>query len=325
MRDSIAGYADAVLQQAEQSGDVAGVASELTAVRGLVEGSEDLRRVLTDTGVPTAARRNVVTDLLSGQVSEQALGMITYTVDVDRATEVAEDLRWLEDRAVAARDHLVAIGEGPLGRHAAADRLAGYATAVLSRVGARTGLLQRLRPGDPNRQLAEIEDELFRFARVVEGTPDLRAALTDRDVPAAARRQLVVDLLDGKASAETVQMAAYATGVGRARDYLLLLDELVERVAEESNRRVADVRAAVDLDDGQRHRLAAALGRIVGRDVDLRVEVDGEVLGGFIATIGDTVVDGTVRHRLDLLKERLIMPEASVNMETATEEGEQAR
>jgi F-type H+-transporting ATPase subunit delta len=203
--------------------------------------------------------------------------------------------------------------------------VAGYATAVLSGVGARGGFLQRLRPGDPSRQLAEIEDELFRFARVVEGTADLRAALTDRDIPTEARRRLVVDLLQEKASAETVRLAAYATGVGRPRDYLLLLDDLVARVAEESNRRVAEVRAAVDLDDGQRRRLAAALGRIVGRDVDLRVEVDRQVLGGFVATIGDTVVDGSVRHRLDLLKERLIMPEANVNMETATEEGEQAR
>ncbi|HLI24003.1 MAG TPA: F0F1 ATP synthase subunit delta, partial [Acidimicrobiales bacterium] len=165
----------------------------------------------------------------------------------------------------------------------------------------------------------------FRFARVVEGTDDLRSALTDRDVPAPARRRLVVDLLQGRASAETVRLAAYATGVGRARDYLLLLDELVARVAEESNRRVAEVRAAVDLDDGQRRRLAAALGRIVGRDVDLRVEVDRQVLGGFVATIGDTVVDGSVRHRLDLLKERLIMPEANINTDTATEEGEQGR
>src|SRR5579875_3290858 len=175
MRDSIAGYADAVLEQVEQSGDVAGVAQELASVRDLVEGSQDLSRVLSDTGVPAAARRNVLTDLLSGEVSEETLRMVAYAVDADRATELLEDLRWLEERAVAARDHLVAIGEGPLGRHAAADRVAGYATAVLSGVGTQVGFLQRLRPGDPNRQLAEIEDELFRFARVVEGTDDLRS------------------------------------------------------------------------------------------------------------------------------------------------------
>ncbi|HLI24561.1 MAG TPA: F0F1 ATP synthase subunit delta, partial [Acidimicrobiales bacterium] len=120
MRDSIAGYADAVLEQVEQSGDVAGVAQELASVRDLVEGSQDLSRVLSDTGVPAAARRNVLTDLLSGEVSEETLRMVAYAVDADRATELLEDLRWLEERAVAARDHLVAIGEGPLGRHAAA-------------------------------------------------------------------------------------------------------------------------------------------------------------------------------------------------------------
>jgi F-type H+-transporting ATPase subunit delta len=325
MRDSIAGYADAVFEDAVDGGEVARVAGELGAVRSMVEGSEDLSRVLTDTGVATAARRGVVTDLLSDRVSEETLNLVTFAVDADRANEVVDDLGWLEERAVAARDQLVAIGEGPLGRHAAADRLGGYATAVLSGVSARGGLIQRLRGGDAARHLGEIEDELFRFARVVEGTDDLREALLDRDVPAPARRRLVVDLLEGKATAETVRLAAYATRVGRARDYLLLLDELVARVAAESDRRVAEVRAAVELDEDQSRRLAGALGRIVGREVELRVDVDRQVLGGFVATIGDTVVDGSVRHRLDLLKDRLALPEPTVNIQPPSQEGEQAR
>jgi F-type H+-transporting ATPase subunit delta len=123
--------------------------------------------------------------------------------------------------------------------------------------------------------------------------------------------------LGGKATDATTAMAGYATVVGRPRDYLSLLSELVERVAEESNRRIADVRAAVALDDNQRRRLGAALQRVTGRNIEVRDAVDPRVLGGFVATIGDTVVDGSARHRLDLLKERLLMPEASAPGATA--------
>ena len=49
---------------------------------------------------------------------------------------------------------------------------------------------------------------------------------------------------------------------------------------------------------------------MAGQRVEVRVVVDPSVLGGFVATIGDTVVDGSVRHRLDLLKERLVLSEA---------------
>ena len=59
------------------------------------------------------------------------------------------------------------------------------------------------------------------------------------------------------------------------------------------------------LDDGQRQRLAQALANATGKTVEVRVIVDPSVLGGIIAQVGDTVIDGSIRHKLDLLKERL--------------------
>ena len=59
------------------------------------------------------------------------------------------------------------------------------------------------------------------------------------------------------------------------------------------------------LDDAQRGRIAEALSRATGKQVEVKVIVDESVLGGIVATIGDTVIDGTVRHRLDQLKEQI--------------------
>ena len=64
------------------------------------------------------------------------------------------------------------------------------------------------------------------------------------------------------------------------------------------------MRSAVPLDDAQQQRLAAALSQATGKQVEVKVVVDEKVLGGLVATIGDTVIDGTVRHRLAQLKER---------------------
>jgi F-type H+-transporting ATPase subunit delta len=68
---------------------------------------------------------------------------------------------------------------------------------------------------------------------------------------------------------------------------------------------VAEVRSALPLDDGQVERLAVALGRATGKTVEVKVVVDPSVMGGLVARIGDTVIDGTVRHRLNQLKEQL--------------------
>ena len=77
----------------------------------------------------------------------------------------------------------------------------------------------------------------------------------------------------------------------------------VARAAKARQREVAEVRSAVDLTDDQRQRLATALTSATGKDVEVKVVVDPTVMGGVVATIGDTVIDGSVRHRLDQLRE----------------------
>ena len=151
----------------------------------------------------------------------------------------------------------------------------------------------------------EVEDELFRFARSYESSDELRNALTDDQVPAAKRQAIVEDLLGGKATPTTTQLVSMVVGFGRGRDLPAIIDKLVARAASAKNLSVAQVRSAVALTDDQQHRLKAALANATGQQVDLKVIVDPSVLGGLVATVGDTVIDGSVRTRVDQLKSRL--------------------
>lgn len=298
MRESIRGFMDATIEDVGEEGS-ATLAGDLSGVQALLVANDELRLVLCDPGLASHARRGVLGDLLNGRVSDASLALLDFVVEEDRATEIYDDIAWLAARSAAARDGLVAAGASPLGRTAAAECLDGYATRVLS------GL-------DPERELGEVEDELFRFSRVVDGSDELRAALTEWGAPASSRRGLVQDLLASQASEVTIRLATYATEVGRARDYPELLTAALERVAEEADRRIAEVRAPVGLTEEQQRRVGAALGRIIGHRVDVRVIVDSRVLGGFVATIGDVVVDGSARHRLEMLRDRLVLPEANI-------------
>lgn len=303
MRHSIQGYTDAVLETAAAEGRVATVAEELTGLVSLLASSADLRSAILDPGIPAPRRRSVMTDLLAGRLGEDVVGLVAYVVDTDKAPEVVGDIR---DLAVTARRAARPAPDAPpqpdmLGRTASQERLDGYATAVLA----------PLREGTA---LAQVEEDLFRFGRIVSGSEELTAVLTDREVPAERRASLVRDLLTGRARDASVRLAAYAARWGRPRDFVATVEWLVDRVAEEANRRVAEVRSAVELDQTQRQRLGAALARITGRPVEVRVTVDPELLGGFVAAVGETVVDGSARHRLDLLKERLTLPQPEITV-----------
>jgi F-type H+-transporting ATPase subunit delta len=153
--------------------------------------------------------------------------------------------------------------------------------------------------------LDEVEDELFRFARSYESSDALRTTLTDENLPAEKRQAIVEDLLDGKATTTTVQLVSMVVGSGRGRDLPAIVDSLVERASSAKQLDVAEVRTAVPLTDDQLDRLKAALENATGKSLNLKAIVDPSVVGGIVATVGDTVIDDTVRTRIDQLKSRL--------------------
>ena len=154
-------------------------------------------------------------------------------------------------------------------------------------------------------RLDDVEDELFRFARSLEASDGLRATLTDELIPPARRQAVVEDLLGGKASPTTVQLLSFVVGSGRASELPDIVAALVDRAAGLKSRALAEVRSAVPLADDQKVRLAAALANATGKQIELKVVIDPTVLGGLVAQVGDTVIDGSIRARLDQIKSLL--------------------
>jgi F-type H+-transporting ATPase subunit delta len=151
--------------------------------------------------------------------------------------------------------------------------------------------------------LDTVEDELFRVARTLEASEEMQATLSDQNIPVDRRQAVIETLLGGKASPITIALLEFVIAAGRSRNLPQIIDKLVARAAEERREAVAEVRTAFPLDDAHREKLAEALGKATGKHVSLKVVVDPSVLGGVVAQIGDTVIDGTIRHRLEQLRE----------------------
>ncbi len=153
--------------------------------------------------------------------------------------------------------------------------------------------------------LSAVEDDLFRLARTYEGSDELRMALTDPQLPVERRIAVVEELMGGKAVSTSTALVSMLVAAGQGSDLPAVVDRFLELAASEREHEVAEVRSAIPLDDKQQERLAEALGRATGKNVEVKVIVDESVLGGLVARIGDTVIDGSVRHRLEQLKETM--------------------
>lgn len=147
-------------------------------------------------------------------------------------------------------------------------------------------------------ELAEVEDELFRFAQVVDGAPRLATVLGDPGAPVEQRARLIDDLLGGKARPTTVRLAKVAlTGFG-GRGFGASLSRLIELAAAARNRQVAYVTSAIALTDDEEDQLGAYLAQRYSRHISVKVIVDPEVIGGLSVQIGSDLYDGTVLRRL---------------------------
>jgi F-type H+-transporting ATPase subunit delta len=158
---------------------------------------------------------------------------------------------------------------------------------------------------DKEGQLDELEDELFRFSRIVQANAGLRAALSNQFVPAAARAGLVSELVQRKVSGQALRLITQAAAYPRGRSLDTGLEAYANLVAELRERLIAEVHVAVPLTTEQRSRLAAALVAAYGHDVYLNVVVDPDLIGGMTVRVGDELINGSVASKLADLRRRM--------------------
>ncbi|MHB8294765.1 MAG: ATP synthase F1 subunit delta [Acidimicrobiales bacterium] len=307
------GYVAYVVEAAAAAGVLDGLARDLETFAQVISSSEPLAQALGDGSISVAERAGLVDDLLAqkpeGPVARLAgrgtvaslrrLGRAVVELVPPLQVPVAAD--WLPARAAVELSRPAgaagSLPEAPASSVAAKQRLAGYAQALMEDLSSAGG--------SSSRDIEELEDQLFRFARSLRQSEELRSALTDAAIGPEVRQDIVGDLLPGAAFGSARRLISYAVASGRSRDLVEMTEWLVERAAEERGLRVAEVRSAVPLERQQVDRLAGALGEMTGRRVEVRVTVDPSVLGGIGVVVGGTVVHGTLRWHLDQLRQRL--------------------
>jgi F-type H+-transporting ATPase subunit delta len=154
-------------------------------------------------------------------------------------------------------------------------------------------------------ELDRVEDELFRFGKLLEQNHELKQALSDQSIDKQQREKVLDELLGDKVLPHTLGLLSFIVTQGRARQLPQILDQLSQLAADARQMVVAEVRSAIPLDDNQQAQLAESLSKATNKKVTVKVIVDPSVLGGVVAKVGDTVIDGSIKRRLDQLKEQV--------------------
>lgn len=155
--------------------------------------------------------------------------------------------------------------------------------------------------------LAQVDRDLQAVVAMMHESPELASAAGRSGVTEAARKSLMEAVADKMALG--APMKKLLVLLAESRKLNLVPDLAIayrERLLAHQNIVQAEVTSAVALSPEKTKALADSLGRVTGKQVDLSVSVDPELLGGVVAKIGSTVYDGSVRTQLQRMRQELV-------------------
>ncbi|HEY7143581.1 MAG TPA: F0F1 ATP synthase subunit delta [Streptosporangiaceae bacterium] len=259
-----------------------------------------------------AAAKDKLATVLAGGPDAGRLGdeLFAVTTLLDRQPALLRSLsdpaRDAAPKTALARQLLAGkVSDATLGLLASTVGARWSVPGDLSDAAEQLAVLAVVESAESSGQLDDLEDELFRFGRIVNASPQLRTALSNPFAAADRKRTLLEELLAGKVTAATLRLITQAAMHPRGRSLDASLAEYARLAAQRRARLVAEVHVAAGLTDEQRGRLVAALASAYGHDVHLNVVLDPQVVGGISIKTGDELIDGSLAARLAGLRRKL--------------------
>jgi F-type H+-transporting ATPase subunit delta len=153
---------------------------------------------------------------------------------------------------------------------------------------------------------SRVEEELFRLRELLKSNPDLLQFLKDPNVKHEGKRKALGDLFQGRVHPLVLNWLLTLSDQDRGGRVLQVIEEFSAVASAARQLVTGEVVTAVPLDDATLKRIAAELSRITGKNVQLLQKVDPSILGGAIIKVGEQIIDGSLRHKLEQIKERLV-------------------
>jgi ATP synthase F0 subunit b/ATP synthase F1 delta subunit len=147
-------------------------------------------------------------------------------------------------------------------------------------------------------QIEDVEDQLFRFSRILDAEPRLITLLSEYSAPLEGRIALLNNVLARRASKNTADLLRQTVELLHGERADEVIHDLANLAVSRRGEVVAHVRAASELSDEQSNRLSELLARIYGHPVSIQLDVDPALIGGLTIAVGDEVIDGSLSSKL---------------------------
>ncbi len=318
MREIVRGYTTYFLEEALGGEGFEQISSAAGSLIRALEDFPELRNVLSAQNTAKTLRRDIVKDLLLKKFSPSSASVLSFMAAAEQSSQLLPVINQMLIEMGSLESSVGKVQKGiqdtslvPLSADTLASSYLGAFQQYTSYGQARDLVAGYLEPTFEKTAnaaaLNEIEDRLFDVSRLFAANRDLAKAIGDPYGKSQVKLGIVSSLFASKLDPTTYRIIRFVASIPRVRDVVGLLDFCVDLVTRERGRRLAEIRAAVPLSLEETERLKELLEHLVDRKVEIRFLSDETVMAGFIAIIGDYVIDASLATKFSKLSESLAL------------------
>jgi F-type H+-transporting ATPase subunit delta len=153
---------------------------------------------------------------------------------------------------------------------------------------------------------APVAQQLGDFVAAYQGSAELRNSLESPAVSQEEKRGVVEKISARLGGSKIVRNFLYVV-IDHRRTHELpeILETLQSVLRERQGVAEAEVFSAMAMNDAQKKQMTETLERVTGKKIEAKFSLDADLLGGALVRVGDTIYDGSLRNRLNGLREQL--------------------
>lgn len=160
--------------------------------------------------------------------------------------------------------------------------------------------------GEKNNKVEKYISDFEDIVKLVENNNDIQQIIKHPKMSTSVKKQMFTDIFEGKTDRELLSFLLLLVEKKRIHEASGILAQLKEILLEKNNKVVAEVKTVIQLTDDERKTLTEKLSKKYNKTIILKEIIDESIIGGVYVRVGDDVIDGTIKHKLESMKKVML-------------------
>ncbi|HOO55401.1 MAG TPA: F0F1 ATP synthase subunit delta [bacterium] len=155
-------------------------------------------------------------------------------------------------------------------------------------------------------RLREVEQDFLKLIKLLEEQPELQQFLTHPVIVSSEKKKIIDSLFEGSTDELFVDFIGLIIDKNREEYLPLIKEDFDEMLRKDRGQEVAYISVPYELSETLKAQIASGLAGYTGKTVEIKEEVDPSLIAGIRVRIGDRVFDGSMKTRLEMIREDLM-------------------